>query len=50
MEVEILDGKGHVEYRVNGGPFETYVEEVVLAENSNVVLKAYADKGYSFAG
>lgn len=48
LNIEILEGKGHVEYSVNGGAFNTYSEPVILSENSNVILKAYADKGYAF--
>lgn len=48
LNVEILEGKGHVEYSVNGGPFTMYDGSVVLDVNSDVVLKAYPDDGYKF--
>lgn len=48
LTVEISEGKGHVEYSVNGGTFRTYSSPVVIAEHATLVLRAYADDGYEF--
>lgn len=48
LNVEIIKGEGRVEYSVNGGAFTVYTGQVVLNEGSNLVLRAYADDGYTF--
>jgi hypothetical protein len=48
LKVKIVEGKGRVEYSVNGSPFAVYVSEVILPLNANVELIAYAADGYTF--
>lgn len=48
LNVEVLEGKGKVQYSVNGGAFKEYTEVVILNEGSSVVLKAIADKNNRF--
>jgi predicted outer membrane repeat protein len=48
LDVEIVEGKGRVEYSVNGSEFTVYTSTVILPMNANIVLRAYADGGYAF--
>ena len=46
--IDIVEGKGHAEYSLNGGPFMTYYSAVALPDHADIVLRAYADDGYGF--
>lgn len=43
-----IEGKGSVEYSVNGGAFTPYSGPTEVEVDSDIVLRAYADKGYHF--
>ncbi|MDR0309598.1 MAG: hypothetical protein LBH88_02430, partial [Candidatus Methanoplasma sp.] len=48
LSIDVMDGRGHAEYSMNGGSFAVYVSPVFLPEHANIVLKAHADGGYHF--
>ena len=48
LTVNIVNGKGGVEYSVNGSSFMEYTTAVLLTENSSLILRAYAGDGYEF--
>ena len=49
VTVNVVEGKGHAEYSVNGAAFTKYTTTLLVSEGSNVVLRAVADDGYEFA-
>ena len=49
LTIAVSQGSGHAEYSVNGGPFTLYVSSVTLPDSCDLVVRAYADSGYSFA-
>jgi hypothetical protein len=46
--IEIVEGKGKVEYNVNGGAFTEYLKGTGVIENSTLVIRAVSDNGYTF--
>ena len=46
--VDIMKGKGHTEYSVNGSQFVKYDSVVTLQKYDNVAVRAYAADGYQF--
>jgi len=48
LEISVTEGKGHVDYSVNGRSFEPYSSRVALSPNSSISIVAYADDGYEF--
>ena len=48
LYVNVIDGKGHAEYSVNGGPFIVYMSPVPLPDNCSLIVVAHADGGYMF--
>jgi hypothetical protein len=49
LSIDILGGKGHAQYSINGKPFVEYTGVVSIPELSDIVVRAYADTGYFFA-
>ncbi|MCL1978729.1 MAG: hypothetical protein FWG60_01025, partial [Methanomassiliicoccaceae archaeon] len=48
LRIDVMEGSGYAEYSVNGGPFIRYTGVVALPDHSDIVVRAYADDGYSF--
>jgi hypothetical protein len=48
LDITIIGGKGNVKYSVNSSTFSDYVQGISIQEGSKLVLKAFADKGFSF--
>ena len=48
FNVNIIEGKGHVEYRVDDREFTTYTIPMTVAVGSNISFRAVADNRYSF--
>jgi hypothetical protein len=48
LNITIIGGDGYAEYSVNGSPFVRYTQVATLQEGSDLILKATAEKGYSF--
>jgi hypothetical protein len=48
LTIDVVKGKGHAKYGVNGGLPVAYTGEVLLTEHWKIAITAYADEGYSF--
>jgi hypothetical protein len=46
--IDVKEGKGYVEYSINGGEFLRYTSPVILPEHANVTVRAHANDGYEF--
>jgi hypothetical protein len=47
LSVTVTGGKGHVEYSLGDSVFTDYVLPVIIPDNSEVVIRAVPDEGYS---
>jgi len=48
LRIEIVEGMGYAEYRINNGSFVRYTAEVTFPAGSNITVRAVADSGYEF--
>jgi hypothetical protein len=48
LTIDIIEGKGYAEFRVDDGPFQRYTAPVLLPSNADLTVRAVAENGYEF--
>jgi len=46
--IDIIEGKGNIQYSANGGPFQAYTGPVPFPSDIDITVSACADNGYEF--